>query len=146
MLGNKCDIATPEQVEGVQGKYIEAQGLTFLPISAATRRGVDRPARAGLQPLQDLPPVKVYEASTSAPTRTPSLPRPSWSAPATTSLLSMPLAGRILAGTNVEDYEACEVFRPQLGDSGILDELWSRRALRKRIPSRSANNEFGHLY
>ena len=37
VLGNKCDIASPEQVEEFK-QYVEAKGLTFLPISAATRQ------------------------------------------------------------------------------------------------------------
>ena len=40
VLGNKCDIATPEQVEEFK-QFVEAKGLTFVPISAATRQGVD---------------------------------------------------------------------------------------------------------
>ena len=34
-----------------------------------------------------------------------------------------PWLERILAGTNVEDYESLQYFQTQLGDSGILDEL-----------------------
>src|SRR5699024_12443809 len=40
VLGNKCDIAAPEQVEAFRA-FIEEQGLTFLPISAATRQGIE---------------------------------------------------------------------------------------------------------
>jgi GTP-binding protein len=61
VLGNKCDIATPEQVEEFK-QYIEAKGLTFLPISAATRQGVDGLPALVYNRLKNLPPVKVYEA------------------------------------------------------------------------------------
>ena len=60
VLGNKCDIATPEQVEDFR-KFVEDQGLTFLPISAATRQGIDGLPALVWQRLQALPPVKVYE-------------------------------------------------------------------------------------
>lgn len=52
VLGNKCDIATPEQVEEFK-QYIEAKGLTFLPISGRNAAGGGRPARAGLQPPEE---------------------------------------------------------------------------------------------
>ena len=66
VLGNKCDIATPEQAEEFKS-YIEAQGLTFLPISAATRQGVDGLPALVYNRLKDLPPVKIYEAEYKRP-------------------------------------------------------------------------------
>ena len=55
VLGNKCDIASPEQVEEFK-QYVEAKGLTFLPISAATRQGVDNLPALVYTRLNDLPP------------------------------------------------------------------------------------------
>lgn len=93
VLGNKCDIASPEQVEEFK-QYVEAKGLTFLPISAATRQGVDNLPALVYNRLKDLPRSRSMRPSTSAPTRTPSRPaRSRWSAPATTSSPSMPVAG-----------------------------------------------------
>ena len=66
VLGNKCDIASPEQVEEFK-QYVEAKGLTFLPISAATRQGVDNLPALVYNRLKDLPPVKVYEAEYKRP-------------------------------------------------------------------------------
>ena len=54
VLGNKCDIASPEQVEEFK-QYVEAKGLTFLPISAATRQGVDNLPALVYNRLKDLP-------------------------------------------------------------------------------------------
>ena len=58
VLGNKCDIASPEQVEECK-QYVEAKGLTFLPISAATRQDVDNLPALVYNRLKDLRPVKV---------------------------------------------------------------------------------------
>ena len=66
VLGNKCDIASPEQVEEFK-QYVEAKGLTFLPISAATRQGVDNLPALVYNRLKDLPPVKIYEAEYKRP-------------------------------------------------------------------------------
>ena len=39
VVGNKCDLATEEQIDTFR-KYVEEKGLTFVPISAATMQGV----------------------------------------------------------------------------------------------------------
>ena len=39
VVGNKCDLATEEQIEAFR-TYVEGKGLTFVPISAATMQGV----------------------------------------------------------------------------------------------------------
>ena len=66
VLGNKCDIATPEQVEEFKN-YIEAKGLTFLPISAATRQGVDNLPALVYSRLKDLPPGQGLRGRVQAP-------------------------------------------------------------------------------
>ena len=124
VLGNKCDIATPEQVEEFK-QFVEAKGLTFVPISAATRQGVDALPALVYSRLKELPPVKVFEAEyvkpslVDAPTRPFTVERTG----AHEFTVDAPWLERILAGTNVEDYESLQYFQTQLGDSGILDEL-----------------------
>ncbi len=73
VLGNKCDIATPEQVEEFK-QYIEAKGLTFLPISAATRQGVDGLPALVYNRLKDLPRSRSMRPSTSARQERPADP------------------------------------------------------------------------
>ena len=124
VLGNKCDIAAPEQVEEFK-QYIEARGLTFLPISAATRQGIDGLPALVWQRLQALPPVKVYEAEYVRPDLANQPKRPFTVARTGAHEFSVdaPWLERILAGTNVDDYESLQYFQTQLGDSGLLDEL-----------------------
>lgn len=124
VLGNKCDVATPEQIEEFR-QYIEAQGLTFLPISAATRQGIDNLPKLVYARLQELPPVKVFEPEYVRPDKSAEPKRP-FTVEKTGEhefTVDAPWLERILAGTNVEDYESLQYFQTQLGDSGILDEL-----------------------
>ena len=64
VLGNKCDIATPEQVEEFK-QFVEAKGLTFVPISAATRQGVDALPALVYSRLKELPPTPAKNAETA---------------------------------------------------------------------------------
>ena len=123
VLGNKCDIASPEQVEEFK-QYVEAKGLTFLPISAATRQGVDNLPALVYNRLKDIPAVPVFAPEYKKPkakagSREFTIKRMEahvWSVDA-------PWLEYILAGSNVDDYESLQYFQRQLGESGILDAL-----------------------
>ena len=146
VLGNKCDIATPEQVEEFK-QYIEAKGLTFLPISAATRQGVDGLPALVYNRLKDLPPVKVYEAEYKRPDKNAQPTRP-FTVERTGDhefTVDAPWLERILAGTNVEDYESLQYFQTQLGDSGILDELVAQ-GVEEEDTIKIGEYEFDYLY
>ena len=146
VLGNKCDIATSEQVEEFKN-YIEAKGLTFLPISAATRQGVDNLPALVYSRLKDLPPVKVYEAEYKRPDKSAMPTRP-FTVTRTGDhefTVDAPWLERILAGTNVEDYESLQYFQTQLGDSGILDEL-VRQNVEEDDTIKIGEYEFDYVY
>ena len=146
VLGNKCDIATPEQVEEFK-QYVEAKGLTFLPISAATRQGVDNLPALVYNRLKDLPPVKVYEAEYKRPDKSAQPTRP-FTVERTGDhefTVDAPWLERILAGTNVEDYESLQYFQTQLGDSGILDELVAQ-GVEEEDTIKIGEYEFDYLY
>ena len=146
VLGNKCDIASPEQVEEFK-QYVEAKGLTFLPISAATRQGVDNLPALVYNRLKDLPPVRVYEAEYKRPDKNAQPTRP-FTVERTGDhefTVDAPWLERILAGTNVEDYESLQYFQTQLGDSGILDELVAQ-GVEEEDTIKIGEYEFDYLY
>ena len=146
VLGNKCDIASPEQVEEFK-QYVEANGQTFLPISAATRQGVDNLPALVYNRLKDLPPVKVYEAEYKRPDKNAQPTRP-FTVERTGDhefTVDAPWLERILAGTNVEDYESLQYFQTQLGDSGILDELVAQ-GVEEEDTIKIGEYEFDYLY
>ena len=124
VLGNKCDIATEEQIADFKA-YVEEKGYTFMPISAATRQGIDKLPAIVYARLKELPPVKVYEAEYKRPDKSAEGQRPFTVTRMGEHDFAVDAAWleRILAGTNVEDYESLQYFQTQLGDSGILDEL-----------------------
>ena len=123
VIGNKCDLATEEQIEDFR-KYVEAKGLTFVPISAATMQGVKELPGLVYNRLKDIPPVPVFAPEYKKPEpkandRAFEIKRMEahvWSVEA-------PWLEYILAGSNVDDYESLQFFQRQLGESGILDAL-----------------------
>ena len=146
VLGNKCDIATPEQIEEFK-TFIEGQGLTFLPISAATRQGIDGLPALVYNRLQDLPPIKVYEPEYKRPDKS-ALPTRPFTVTRTGEhefTVDAPWLERILAGTNVEDYESLQYFQTQLGDSGILDKLVAE-GVEEDDTIKIGEYEFDYLY
>ena len=124
VLGNKCDVASPEQIEEFRA-FIETQGLVFLPISAATRQGVDSLPALVYERLKDLPPVETYEPEYVRPD--PALADPRAFAVERTGehefIVDAPWLERILEGSDVDDYESLQYFQRQLADAGVLQKL-----------------------
>ena len=123
VIGNKCDLATEEQIEAFR-KYVEGKGLTFVPISAATMQGVKELPGLVYNRLKDIPPVPVFAPEYKKPEPKANdhafeikrMEAHVWSVEA-------PWLEYILAGSNVDDYESLQFFQRQLGESGILDAL-----------------------
>ena len=123
VVGNKCDLATPEQIEAFRA-YVEAKGLTFVPISAATMQGVKALPGLVFERLKDLPAIPVFQPEYRKPEQKAGgreftiqrMEAHVWSVDA-------PWLERILAGSNVDDYESLQYFQRQLGESGLLDAL-----------------------
>ena len=123
VVGNKCDLATEEQIETFR-QYVEGKGLTFVPISAATMQGVKQLPGLVYNRLKDIPQVPVFTPEYKKPEpkkngRDFTIQRMEahvWSVDA-------PWLEYILAGSNVDDFERLQFFQRQLGESGILDAL-----------------------
>jgi GTP-binding protein len=123
VLGNKCDIATPEQIEAFR-TFIEAKGLVFVPISAATMQGVSQLPGMVYARLKELPPVPVFQPEYVKPETAPG--GRTFTVTKTqehTFDIEAPWLERVLDGSNVEDYESLQYFQRQLEESGILEEL-----------------------
>ena len=123
VVGNKCDLATEEQIKSFRS-YVEGKGLTFVPISAATMQGVRELPGLVYNRLKDIPPVPVFTPEYKKPEpkandRAYTIQRMEahvWS-------IDAPWLEYILAGSNVDDYESLQYFQRQLDESGILTEL-----------------------
>ena len=146
VLGNKCDVATPEQIEQFR-QYIEGKGLVFHVISAATRQGLDHLPGEVYQKLQELPPIVTYEPEYVRPEK-PSDTGRSYTitrADDAAWVIEAPWLERILMGSDMDDYESLQYFQRQLGESGILDELVSR-GVQENDTIRIGDFEFDYVF
>ena len=123
VVANKCDLATEEQIESFR-QYAEGKGLQFVAISAATMQGVKALPGLVYNRLKDIPPVPVFAPEYKKPeVKTGGRSFEITRLNAHTWSVDAPWLERILAGSNVEDYESLQYFQRQLGDSGLLDAL-----------------------
>ncbi len=146
VLGNKCDVATPEQVERFES-YIREKGLPFRAISAATRQGLDGLVGEVYQQLQQLPPVTVYEPEYVRPEPVAESGRSFTITRADDAawVIEAPWLERILLGSDVDDYESLQYFQRQLADSGILEELINR-GVKENDTIRIGDFEFDYVF
>ena len=122
VAGNKGDIAEDKTLEEKLRAHVEAKGYRYMPISAATRQGVDALVAAAAEMLRTLPPVTVFEPDYVKPQ--PEIGRTFTIEPAADGFtVDAPWLERILMQTNVQDYESLLYFQTALMDSGLLDAL-----------------------
>ncbi len=127
VAANKCDMASPEKIAEFR-EFIEAKGLKFFEISAATTQGTKELVLEVSNQLQQLPPIKKFEVQ-----------------PLTQQELDEKLISNnkfeitidddgvyvveadwlwnILKTVDMEDYESLQYFQRVLRSSGIIDRL-----------------------
>ena len=122
VVGNKCDLATDEQIAEFK-EWIEEQGYQFFPIMAAIRYDVDPLLNQIIEELSKLPPIKVYE-----PEPMPELDEEQFGEVKITVQDGVYMVEgkwllRILRGVNFDDYDGLSYFERLLQKSGVIDKL-----------------------
>ena len=125
VAANKCDLATEEQIARFRS-YIEEKGISFFPISAATRDGVKELIDTVIDRLQTLPPVKVYDAE-----YVHELPQAGTGDRTKFQIteengifyVEADWLEQILSTVNMDDYASLQYFQRVLRESGIIDKL-----------------------
>ena len=122
VLGNKCDIATDEQVAAFE-QFVRDKGYDFLPISAATGKGLEKLPGIVFERLRELPPVAVFTPDYVKPVPRDAREFTVQKEEDGSFFVDAPWLERILEGSDVEDYESLQYFQTQLADLGVLDKL-----------------------
>ena len=125
VAANKCDIATPEQIQRFRA-YIEEKGWTFLEISAATRQGTQELVAQVSRKLDALPPIKRFEVN-----YVPQMPDLSgadkWACDIHVEggvyVVEADWLVKVLGMVDIQDEESLGYFQRVLRMSGIIDKL-----------------------
>lgn len=126
VAGNKCDMASEEQIAAFRS-FVEEQGYSFYPISAATGQGTRELIGAVASALSNLPPVKQFEAQPI--TDEERRKRESIEQKFTITLengiyyVNADFLEPLLMTVNMDDYESLQYFQRILRQSGIIDAL-----------------------
>lgn len=124
VVGNKCDMATDEQVKKFKN-YIELQGYDFFPIMAAINYNVKPLINKIVEELSKLPPITVYEPDYVKKDLSDELNKDKISIEVKNGVyvVNSKWAERLLNSINFDDYDSMQYFQKCLIDSGIIESL-----------------------
>ena len=123
VAGNKCDLATDEQIEKFKN-YVEEKGYKFFPIMAPINHGVDVLLQYVEAQLAKLPPITIYEVE--------QLPQGLLDKNNDiidvknqngTYFVTGEKVLRLVQSVNFDDYESLQYFQKMLGTFGVSDAL-----------------------
>ena len=124
VAGNKSDIAEDRTLLERLKAHVEALGLPFFELSAATHQGVDALMRHAAGMLAQLPPITVYE-----PDYVPAPPEVDTSGDVTIEkvddvwMVDGPWLQRLMANVNFNDVESRNWFDRVLRESGLFQRM-----------------------
>lgn len=126
VAANKCDMATPEQIDEFK-KYITDKGYEFFQISAATTMGTNDLINAIYARIALLPPIKEFEPQPLSAEERFELENSHNKYDITIEdgmyFIEAPFLEPIIASVNPEDFESLQYFQRVIRSSGIIDKL-----------------------
>lgn len=124
VAGNKCDLATDEQIEEFR-QYIEGKGYSFFPIMAAIRYDVDPLLKKIQEMLQSLPPVRRFEAEPAPQVEVETMENTQVQITRHDNVFMV--EGKwllqLINSVNFDDYESLQYFQRVLIQTGVIDAL-----------------------
>ena len=124
VAGNKCDLASDEQIESFK-QYVEDKGYNFFPIMAAIKYGVDPMLNKVQEMLSKLPPIVRYEAE---PMPIEPLNDEEGNSIKITNkdgvyFVEGKWLVRLINSINFDDYESIQYFQKVLINTGVMKAL-----------------------
>lgn len=124
VAGNKCDLATDEQI-GEFRQYVEGKGYSFFPIMAAIRYDVDPLLKKIQEMLQSLPPVRRFEAEPAPQVEVETMENTQVQITRHDNVFMV--EGKwllqLINSVNFDDYESLQYFQRVLIQTGVIDAL-----------------------
>ncbi|MBO4893649.1 MAG: GTPase ObgE [Clostridia bacterium] len=124
VVGNKIDLAEDEQVERLK-EYIEGKGYKFMTMCAPITEGTKEVINEVWKMLGTLPPVKRYETEKIPATFFEKKKDDGFTIRVEDGVyfVEAKWLAKILARTDLDDYESLQYFQRVLQSSGIIDAL-----------------------
>lgn len=124
VAGNKCDMATDEQIENYR-KYINDLGYEFFPIMAAIRYDVDPLLKKIQEMLSKLPPIEHYEAEPAPIVTAEDFDDHGVAIKKEEGIYFVEAKWlyNIMRSVNFDDYESLNYFQNVLLNNGVIDAL-----------------------
>ncbi|MDD6644856.1 MAG: Obg family GTPase CgtA, partial [Oscillospiraceae bacterium] len=124
VAGNKCDMATDEQIEDFR-KFVEEQGYSFFPIMAEIHYGVDELMNKTLETLSKLPPIREFEAEPAPVIPAEEIDRHEVKITVQDDVYFVEGEWllQVMKSVNFDDYESVNYFQRVLINGGVIDAL-----------------------
>ena len=124
VAGNKCDMATDEQIEAFK-RYVNEKGYDFFPIMAAIRYDVDPLLKKIQEMLQKLPPIARFEPEPAPIMRVEDFDDHSVTVKNVNGVYVVEgdWLLQVMRGINFDDYESLNYFEKVLQNGGVIDVL-----------------------
>ncbi|MGN0459814.1 MAG: GTPase ObgE [Ruminococcus sp.] len=124
VAGNKCDMATDEQIEDFK-KFVEEQGYQFFPIMAEIHYGVDDLMNKTLETLSKLPPIREFEAEPAPVIPAEEIDRHEVKITVQDDVYFVEGEWllQVMKSVNFDDYESVNYFQRVLTNGGVIDAL-----------------------
>ena len=124
VAANKCDLATPEQLEALT-EYLRQKDIPCFPLTAPIAEGTDKLINFTAAMLDKLPPVKRYEPEPAPEPAQPEGGARAFEIKVENGVYEIvaPWVERILRDVNPDDYESLQYFQRALASSGIIAAL-----------------------
>lgn len=124
VAGNKCDLATDEQIEDFRD-FVEEQGYEFFPIMAPINHGVDALLKKIWEMLSKLPPITHYEAEPAPIVEPERIDKNKVVIKKQDDIYFVEAKWlfNIMRSVNFDDYESLQYFQRVLINGGVIDQL-----------------------
>ena len=124
VAGNKCDMATDEQIDDFR-KFVEDQGYSFFPIMAEIHYGVDELMNKTLETLSKLPPIREFEAEPAPiiPAEEINPHEVKITVQDDVYFVEGEWLLQVMKSVNFDDYESMNYFQRVLTNGGVIDAL-----------------------
>ncbi len=126
IAANKCDMASEEQIDNIK-KFAEEKGMKFFAVSAATTQGTKELVNTIAEELENLPPVKSYEAEpiSQQEIEEKALSNTKFEVEKEDGVyfVDAKWLEPIMRTISMDDYSSLQYFQQVLRRSGIIDKL-----------------------